>query len=113
MGQPITIDETVRVGDVVVFGTDRSLTGQHGETFDSPETAAGGSSFAAGLARELFAADEALDHVYVYMNEIVVRRAGGWDDAAVSRLGKVIERFFVFYRDGADGSVAQASSPGS
>ncbi len=113
MGQPITIDETVRVGDVVVFGTDRSLTGQHGEAFDSPAAASGGSSFAAELAAEVFAVDEAVDHVYVYMNEIVVRRDGGWDDDAVSRLAKVIERFFVFYRDGADGSVPQASSPES
>lgn len=95
MGQPITVTST-RVGDTLLIDADRSLTGQDGSSFDR-EQAAGGSDFPAHLAQRLFELDPAVDHVYVGSNGVVVRRSGGWDDAAAAGAEARVRNFFVFY----------------
>lgn len=98
MGQTITVDSSV-VGEVAVFDTNRSLTGQDGGEFASADDAAGADGFDAQLAARLFASDEAVQAVYVLSNALTVQRAGGWDDAALAKASTVIREFFVFYRD--------------
>ena len=95
MGQPIEVTEPTVLEAVAVFDTDRSLSGQDGESF-SP-AASSGDTFPAELARRIFAADSAADHVYVFSNTISVRRTGGWDDERLAATHGLITDFFVFY----------------
>lgn len=98
MGQPIEITGTTTIDDVVLFHTDRSITGQDGVAFADRHDAEGHGGFPGRLAAAIAAADGAVDHVYIASNEVVVRRSGGWDDTATSAIGEVIRRFFLFYR---------------
>ena len=96
MGQTITVESSI-VGDVAVFDTNRSLTGQDGGEFADGAAAAAAEGFDAELAARLFAEDGSLRHVYVLSNALTVQREGGWDEAAVARATSVIREFFVFY----------------
>lgn len=96
MGQRIVVEEPVVVGDVVIFETDRSVTGMAGAGFESEEAAQDASGLAAELASRLYAADEDLAQVYVYSNSIVARRDGGWDDG-LDAAARVVEEFFLYY----------------
>lgn len=97
MGMAITVSPARIVGDVAVFDTDRSVTGQDGAEFDS--AAAGAATTAAALlAQRLFAADAEVQHVFVASSQVVVRRRGAWDDPARDRAAAVIAGFFVHYR---------------
>lgn len=103
MGQRIENAFTL-MGDVAIFSGDRSLGGQEGETFSSPAEAAAGGTYPAMLASRLFETDDAIDHVYIFSNDVIVRRAGGWDDRALETTGDTLEGLFVFYtgREGED-----------
>lgn len=92
MGQTIQVHSSV-TGDVAVFDTDRTLTGQDAEGFSEPAE----GSAAAQLASRLLAADPNIDHVFVQFNLVSVRRRGGWDDSALQRAASVIERLFEVY----------------
>ncbi len=96
MGQSIQVASTT-VGDVVIFDTDRSITGQDGVVFTSADEAAAAEEFPAQLASRIFAADSRIDHVYVASNQVVVRRPGGWDDAVRDQVDAVVSDFFLFY----------------
>jgi hypothetical protein len=100
MGQPIQILSTTVVGDVAMFSTDRGVTGQSGDSFARDDDR--GDGFPAALAGEVFALDDGIDHVTVASNQVVARRAGGWDDALVERVGSTITGFFVFYGGGGE-----------
>ena len=41
--------------------------------------------------------DSAIDHVYVRVNQVVVRRQGGWHDAAADAASVVVSEFFRYY----------------
>lgn len=97
MGQRIVVQQPVVVEDVVIFETDRSLTGMAGATLDSAEQAEEASGFAAELARRLYAVDDDLDQVYVYSNTIVARRSGSWGDDELDAASRVVEEFFLYY----------------
>ena len=97
MGQKIEVDSVRVVDDSIIVSTDRSLTGQDGEGFDSAEEASGGSTFAAELAGRIFAADDAVRRVFVTSNVTVVAREGGWSDGSTATVKGVIEDFFLFY----------------
>lgn len=101
MGQLIEV-EAQAIGEVAVFDSDRSLTGQDGDEFASREEAEGGSDFPAGLAARLFA-DDAVEHVFVMSNGVSVKRAGGWDGPALQAAAAVIRNFFVFYEENQEG----------
>ena len=97
MGQFINVTGTV-AGDSAIFEANRSLSGQDGESFDSIEATVDNTTFPARLAAEIFDADGAVSSVFTGSNGIVVGREAGWSDADVTRIGAVIEEFFVFYR---------------
>jgi hypothetical protein len=97
MGQPIELSTTV-LGDVLLADTDRSVTGQDGTAYASGEEAAADERFPGRLAAALFEIDAAVDSVFVASNQVVARRGGGWDDAAVGAVTRLIEDFFIFYR---------------
>ena len=99
MGQPISISGTTVEGTVAVFDTDRSITGQDGVAFASADAAAKHSSLPGDLAARLFQADQAIDHVFVASNQVVVRRDSAWDDAVLATASEIVARFLVFYGD--------------
>jgi hypothetical protein len=107
MGQPIEITSTTVVGEVLVVGTDRSVSGQDGAVFTSLDEAAAVDVFPARLACRLFEAVEGITHVFAASNTVVLGRSGGWDDVAVAAAEDVVRQFFVFYRD--EGEVAAAT----
>lgn len=92
----ITVRPARIVGEVAVFDTDRSVTGQDGAGFDS-SAAQASSTAAALLAQRLFTADAEVQHVFVASSQVVVRRRGGWEDAARDGASAVIAGFFVHY----------------
>ncbi len=98
MGQSITV-ESKQLDDFCVFTTDRSITGQDGAAFTSSAAADAAGDFPAILAQRLFASDEAIDHVYVASNDVVVRRSLSWDEDRVAAASQVIEELFRFYPD--------------
>lgn len=102
MGQPIEVAAT-RFDDVVMFDTDRTITGQDGEGFGSRDDAEAGASFPAQLAQRLFAEVGGVNHVFVASNQVVVRRSGGWDQSEIDTASGVISDFFLYYPDTAAG----------
>jgi hypothetical protein len=97
MGQSIEILKTVRLGDVILIDTDRSITGQDGESYGGITSAESVSSFPAALAARLFGSDTSIDHVFVMSNTVSVRRRGGWDDVSTAAVEQVIAGFFRYY----------------
>jgi hypothetical protein len=103
MGQTIQIWDTDVVGDVLLVSTDRSFTGQDGESYGREDPVGSDAIFPARLAGRLFESDPSIDHVYVMSNVISLRRQGGWDDASTGAAREVVGSFFLFY---------EASPPG-
>lgn len=97
MGQTIEIWDADVVGDVLLVSTDRSLTGQDGETYMPGHPIEPGATFPAHLAARLFESDPGIDHVYVMSNVLSVRRREEWDDASVAAARDVVSSFFRFY----------------
>lgn len=98
MGQPITV-KAKQADDFCVFTIDRSLSGQDGVSYKSADEAEADEGFPAVLAGRLFSSDEAIDHVYVASNDVVVRRATDWDRSSVDRATDTIADLFRFYAD--------------
>ena len=96
MGQLIEVEST-QVGNIAVFDTDRSITGQDGTAYGALADAQAGEDFPDQLAARLFTSDSAIDHVFVASNQVVVRRNGGWQPDVMGAAAKVIREFFVFY----------------
>lgn len=97
MGQTINVSPATVVGQVALFDTDRSLSGQDGETYHTAADAEAGTTFPAALAQELFETDRVISSVYVYSNVVSVERPAGWDDAAKTGMSEAIRDFFVIY----------------
>lgn len=98
MGQLIEV-ETVRLGAVTIFDTDRSLTGQDGETYARGEA---GPTFGAAAAAAVFDADPNVSSVYVYSNTLSVSRAGDWTDESAANVAAAIRNFLTFYDENRD-----------
>ena len=96
MGQSINVQSRA-VDAFCIFTTDRVLTGQDGARFVSAEEAAADEGFLAKLASELFAADEAVENVYVASSEVVVGRASNWDDDTIAAAERIITDLYRFY----------------
>jgi ferredoxin--NADP+ reductase len=94
MGQQIQV-EASPMGQVALFSTDRSLTGQDGVTVVPGDSQ--GEDPPHHLARRLFAMDEEIDHVHVLSNTVALRRRQSWDDEAVARASDVIANLFIYY----------------
>jgi hypothetical protein len=96
VGQPIQVIDRVVLGDVVLFDTDRTLTGQDGETYTAgadPEA----SSFGATIAARLLDSDDRLGEVFVLSNTLSLRRPDGWTAEALDNASETIRTFFIFY----------------
>lgn len=96
MGQTVVIRDSVTMGDVLLISTDRSFTGQDGQSItpDSPGDAVPGL-----LGDELFGLDLGIDYAYVQQNTISLRRPGGWDPEAVEQALEVTSLFLRHYPD--------------
>lgn len=96
MGQTVSV--TAREMDAYcVFTTDRVLTGQDGVRFASITESEAGTGFPAVLAARLFSADDAIDNVWIASSEVIVGRAGGWDDDATAGAQQTITDLYRFY----------------
>ena len=96
MGQLIEVDH-VLLGDVAVFDTDRSFSGQEGETFPDAEAAAASDTFSGLVANALFEAVPSLISVYVFSNALSIRRLGTWTDEQASAAAGIIRNSLVHY----------------
>ena len=96
MGQTVIIRDHVAVGDVLLVTTDRSFTGQDGQSM-TPDTP--GSAVPGMLAESLFDLDIGIDHVYVLQNTVTIRRSRPWDEAAQAESLDVISAFLRHYDD--------------
>ncbi len=96
MGQSVAV-ESKQVDGFCVFTTDRVITGQDGDRFESREETEGVSGFPASLARSLFEKDSEIDHVYVAASEVIVRRAAAWDADSIAGAEATITDMYRFY----------------
>ena len=103
MGQTIEIRDADVVGDIMMVSTDRSLTGQDGESYVAGTPIGPDPTFPAHLAVRLFESDADIDHIYVMSNVLSIRRRGGWDDSSSAEASSVVSSFFNFYRDSQPG----------
>jgi hypothetical protein len=97
MGQPITVLSTTVEAGVAAFHTDRAITGQDGAVFASGEDAADTGTIPGDLAAKLFESDEAINHVFIASNQVVVGRQDVWDEASLAAAAEIVTTFFVFY----------------
>ena len=111
MGQTIQIWDTNVVADVLLVSTDRSLTGQDGESYTSGQAVGPGAIFPAQLAARLFESDRSIDHVYVMSNVLSIRRSGAWDDSSIASARDVVASFFLFYESQESAEQEPASVP--
>ena len=100
MGQKIELRSTTVLGEVALYDTDRSITGQDGTAYPSADAANEGDDFPDRLAAEIFGSDDAVSHVFIASNQVSVKRDGGFGGGADERIGAVISDFFVFYEEG-------------
>jgi hypothetical protein len=98
VGQTIEVTPQ-QVGSVVIFDTDRSITGQDGSGYTQADAADDEAPFPARLAARLFAGIDNLDHVFIASNQVVVERQAGWKDATVAKASEIISQFFRYYPD--------------
>ena len=98
MGQLIEVAQVV-LGDVAIFDTDRSLSGQDGETFLDAEGARQAATFSGPVARALFANDSDVSSVYVFSNAISVKRSSEWTVAQADDAADLIRKFLVYYEE--------------
>ena len=98
MGQLIEVQYR-EIGDVALFDTDRSITGQDSRVYRGPSPIDDPPSI---LATRLFRTDGSIDHVHVLSNTVSIRRRGGWDDASLKGARDVIASLFVVYDEDAD-----------
>ena len=96
MGQLIEVDRLV-LGDVAVFDTDRSLSGQEGETYTGPAAADASDTFPGQVASALFAELPSIVSVYVFSNTISVRNPGGWGEDQADAAAGIIRNSLVYY----------------
>lgn len=97
MGQTIQIRDATVVAEMLLVSTDRSLTGQDGESYTPADSITQEAIFPAQLALRLFQSDASIDHVYVMSNVLSIRRPGGWDEASIASTREVVANFFLFY----------------
>ena len=94
MGQNVEIKDTVAMGEILIIDTDRSFTGQDGQTITADSA---GHGVPGVLADRLFALDVGINHVFVLQNTITVRRPGGWDEDLTGAVSEVTQSFLRYY----------------
>ncbi len=99
MGQPIQVMDRVVLGDVALFDTDRTLTGQDGETYSTMADTERTETFGSAIAARLLESDDRLDSVYVLSNSLSLRRPDGWTEEALDNASETIRTFFIVYEE--------------
>jgi hypothetical protein len=94
MGQNVERKDVVAMGDVMIIDTDRSFTGQDGQTISPGKLGSGTPGL---LAARLYALGLGIDHVHVQQNSVTVRRPGGWDPETRDLVVAVAGSFLRFY----------------
>ena len=94
MGQSVEIKDTVVMGEILIIDTDRSFTGQDGQTITADSA---GHGIPGVLADRLFALEVGINHVFVLQNTITVRRPGGWDENSTGAVSEVTRSFLRYY----------------
>ena len=94
MGQPVAIRESIRMGKVLLVDTDRSFTGQDGQSITTERP---GHSVPGLLAERLFDLGIGVDHIHVLQNTVSVRRGLDWDAEAESAVLAAVGDFLQFY----------------
>ena len=94
MGQNVEIKDTVAMGEILIIDTDRSFTGQDGQTITAGSAGHGVPGI---LADRLFALEVGINHVFVLQNTITVRRPGGWDEDSTGAVSEVTRSFLRYY----------------
>ncbi|HEX9761566.1 MAG TPA: hypothetical protein VGA97_00570 [Acidimicrobiia bacterium] len=94
MGQRVEIKDVVAMGEVMIIDTDRSFTGQDGQTISPGKLGSGTPGL---LAARLYALGLGIDHVHVQQNSVTVRRPGGWDPETRDLVVAVAGSFLRFY----------------
>lgn len=82
------------MGEILIVDTDRSFTGQDGQTI-TPESE--GNGVPGVLADRLFALDLGINHVFVLQNTVTVRRPGGWDEDSAAAVSDITRSFLRYY----------------
>ena len=100
MGQLIEV-EAVRLGAVTIFDTDRTLSGQDGETYRRGE-AKGVATYPGQVAELIFGTDESVSSVFIYSNTVSIEREGEWTDDIVEALSAAIRNSLIFYEENRD-----------
>lgn len=95
MGQPIQVLSKTVLDTIGMFAIDRGVTGQDGASYSPSDDTTG--DYPAGLAGEVFAAGDGVEHVFVVSNQVTVRRGSDWDENSLEATAAVINGFFVFY----------------
>lgn len=96
MGQTVVIRDVIEIGHTLLLDTDRSFTGQDGQSM-TPTTP--GDAVPGQLAGELFALDPGIDHIYVLQNTVSIQRSEGWDESLISKVTEATTAFLRFYQD--------------
>jgi ferredoxin--NADP+ reductase len=96
MGQTIQVD-AVQMGDVALFRTDRSLTGQDAHVFPGPP--ANVTRPPAELARRLYKGIQQVDHIHILSNVVTVRLDTNWDEDLLDQAKGIISNLFIFYQE--------------
>jgi hypothetical protein len=97
MGQTIILKGRTVIGDVAMFDMNRSLAGQAGESYGSIADTEVSTTYPAVLARRLFEALDAVDHVFVAGSVASVRAKGGWSDVGLAAAEYEVRNFFVHW----------------
>ncbi len=94
----IEVDHSL-LGDVALFDTDRSLSGQEGETFSDPESAKQSGTFPGKVAASLLAGISAIESIYVFSNTISVKRSGGWTVDRLEEAAGIVRNSLIHYEN--------------
>ena len=98
MGQLIEVDRLV-LGDVAVFDTDRSFSGQEGETYTTSAADADASEHLPRAGRERALRRVPLDQCRCTCSPtpVSVRNSEGWDDEQADAAAGIIRNSLVYY----------------
>lgn len=96
MGQLIEVDHHL-LGETAVFDTDRTFSGQEGETYLDAASAAASGTYPGQVAAALFEAVPSLLSVYVFSNTVSARRSGGWSPDRAAEAAGIIRNSLVHY----------------
>lgn len=96
MGQLIEVDHLL-LGETAVFDTDRTFSGQEGESYPDAGAASASGTYPGRVAAALFEEVPSLRSVYVFSNVVSVRKAGGWTGQQADEAAGIIRNALVHY----------------